>query len=82
MRARVSLLLRPTALPRALGLVVAVSVIVVESGLVYLFKQAAPGSAFGVVFLLGVLGVSIHWRTCSPASHSNGNSPRPAQALL
>ncbi|MDT5265286.1 MAG: hypothetical protein QOI90_1912 [Mycobacterium sp.] len=61
MRAVVSLLLRPTALPRALGLVVAVSVIVVESGLVYLFKQAAPGSAFGVVFLLGVLGVSIGW---------------------
>ena len=25
---------------------------------------------------------SNHWRTCSPASHSNRNSPRPAQALL
>jgi signal transduction histidine kinase len=61
MRAAVSLLLRPTAPPRALGLVVAVSVIVAESGLVYVFKQAAPGSAFGVVFLLGVLGVSIGW---------------------
>ncbi|MDT5106032.1 MAG: hypothetical protein QOI25_3545 [Mycobacterium sp.] len=58
----VSLLLSPTAPPpRALGLVVAVSLIVAESGLVYVLKQVAPGSAFGVVFLLGALGVSIGW---------------------
>jgi signal transduction histidine kinase len=61
MRDSLSLLLRPTVAPRALGLVVAVSVIVAESVLVYGLKQAAPGSAFGVVFLLGVLGVSIGW---------------------
>ncbi|MDT5326477.1 MAG: hypothetical protein QOF25_3629, partial [Mycobacterium sp.] len=48
----VSLLLSPTAPPpRALGLLVAVSLIVAESGLVYVLKQVAPGSAFGVVFL-------------------------------
>jgi signal transduction histidine kinase len=41
--------------------VVAVSLIVAESGLVYVLKQVAPGSAFGVVFLLGALGVSIGW---------------------
>jgi signal transduction histidine kinase len=61
MRDVASLLVRPTAPPRALGLVVAVSLIVAESGLVYVLKQVAPGSAFGVVFLLGVLGVSIGW---------------------
>jgi signal transduction histidine kinase len=60
-REMLSRLLRPTAPPRALGLVVAVSLIVAESVLVCVLKQAAPGSAFGVVFLLGVLGVSIGW---------------------
>jgi signal transduction histidine kinase len=62
MRARVlSLLLRPTAPPRALGLVVAASLIAAESLVVYLLKQVAPGNLFGVVFLLGVLVVSTVW---------------------
>jgi signal transduction histidine kinase len=62
MRARlVSLLLHPTAPPVALGFVVAASLIVAESVLVYLLKQVAPGSAFGVVYLLGVLVVSTVW---------------------
>jgi signal transduction histidine kinase len=62
MRARLlSLLLRPTAPPLALGLVVAASLIVAESLLVYLLKQVAPGNAFGVIYLLGVLLVSTAW---------------------
>jgi signal transduction histidine kinase len=62
MRARlVSLLLHPTAPPVALGFVVAASLIVAESVLVYLLKQVAPGNAFGVVYLLGVLVVSTVW---------------------
>jgi signal transduction histidine kinase len=62
MRARlVSLLLRPTAPSLALGLVVAVVLIVAESVLVYLLKQVAPANLFGVVYLLGVLVVSIGW---------------------
>jgi signal transduction histidine kinase len=62
MRARVlSLVLRPTAPPLAIGLVVAALLIAAESLLVYLLKQVAPGNLFGVVFLLGVLVVSIGW---------------------
>src|SRR5258708_39811857 len=59
MRIRVlSLLLRPTAPPLALGLVVAALLIAAESLVVYLLKQVAPGNLFGVVFLLGVVVVS------------------------
>jgi signal transduction histidine kinase len=61
MRNVMSLLLRPTAPPLPLGLVVAVSLIVAESVVVYLLKHVAPGNAFGVIFLLGVLGVSTGW---------------------
>jgi signal transduction histidine kinase len=57
----VSLLLRPTAPPLALGLVVAALLIAVESLVVYLLKQVAPGNLFGVVFLLGVVVVSTGW---------------------
>ena len=56
-----SLLLRPTAPPLALGLVVAALLIAAESLVVYLLKQVAPGNLFGVVFLLGVLVVSTGW---------------------
>ncbi|MGH3644207.1 MAG: GAF domain-containing protein [Mycobacterium sp.] len=61
-----SLLLRSTLLRSArppvwLGLVVAVAFIVVESVVVLLLKQVAPGSAFGVVYLVGVLVVSTVW---------------------
>jgi signal transduction histidine kinase len=57
----VSLLLRPTRPPVWLGLVVAASFITVESVLVLLLKQVAPGNVFGVVFLVGVLVVSAIW---------------------
>src|SRR5882757_6369328 len=57
MRARmVSLLLRPTTPPLWLGVVVAASFIVVETNVVIMCKDVAPMSAFGVVYLLGVLG--------------------------
>jgi K+-sensing histidine kinase KdpD len=44
-----------------LGLVVAASFIAMESVVVLLLKQIAPGNAFGVVFLVGVLVVSTVW---------------------
>jgi len=56
-----SLLLRPTAPPLALGLVVAALLIAAESLVVYLLEQVVPGNLFGVVFLLGVLVVSTGW---------------------
>jgi signal transduction histidine kinase len=62
MRARLlSVLLHPKSPPLALGLVVATSLIAAESLVVYLLKQVAPGNAFGVVYLLGVLLVSTVW---------------------
>jgi signal transduction histidine kinase len=62
MRARlVSLLLRPTTPPVWLGLLVTAAFIAVESVVVIALKHVAPGSAFGVVFLLGVLVVSTVW---------------------
>jgi len=61
-RARpVALLLRATRPPVWLGLVVAASLIAVESVVVLLLKQVAPGDAFGVVYLVGVLTVSTMW---------------------
>jgi signal transduction histidine kinase len=56
-----SLPLRPTAPPVALGLPVATLLILAESLLVYLLKEAAPGNVFGVVLVLGVLVVSSLW---------------------
>jgi signal transduction histidine kinase len=62
MRARlITLLLRPTTPPVWLGLVVAVSFIVAETGAVLLCMHVAPGDAFGTVYLLGVLVVSTVW---------------------
>jgi signal transduction histidine kinase len=55
------LLLRPARPPVWLGLVVAVWFIVVESVVVLVLKQVAPGNAFGVVYLVGVLVVSTVW---------------------
>jgi signal transduction histidine kinase len=61
-RARpVALLLRATRPPVWLGLVVAAAFIVAESVVVLLLKQVAPGDAFGVVYLVGVLVVSTAW---------------------
>jgi signal transduction histidine kinase len=62
MRARlVSLLVRQTAPPVWLGLVVGACFIAVESALVLILKQMAPSDAFGVLFLLGVLITSTMW---------------------
>jgi signal transduction histidine kinase len=56
-----ALLLRPTAGSLAVGIVVAVSLLGAETLLVYLLKQIAPRSPFGVIYLLGVLVVSTGW---------------------
>jgi signal transduction histidine kinase len=61
-RARLmSLLLRPTTPPLWLGIVIAASFIVIECVLLVTLKHMAAGNAFGVVFLVGVLVVSIVW---------------------
>jgi signal transduction histidine kinase len=61
-RARsLSLLLRSTRPPVWLGLVIAAAFIAMESVVVLLLKHVAPGNAFGVVFLVGVLVVSTVW---------------------
>jgi signal transduction histidine kinase len=56
-----SLLLRPTTGSLTVGIVVAASLVGAETLLVYLLKQIAPMSPFGVVYLLGVLVVSTGW---------------------
>ena len=56
-----SLLVRPTAPPRWLGLLVAVSFIVAETVLVRVLMAHAPGNTFGAMYLLGVLVVSAGW---------------------
>ena len=56
-----ALVLRPTALPLWLGVIVAVGFIAVEVVLVLQLKRVAPENAFGAVFLLGVLVVSAGW---------------------
>ena len=56
-----SLLVRPTAPPRWLGLLVAVSFIVAETVLVRVLMAHAPGNTFGAIYLLGVLVVSARW---------------------
>jgi signal transduction histidine kinase len=57
----VSWLLRPADPSVMVGLVVAASLILAETVLVYLLKRTAPEMAFGVVYLLGVLVVSAEW---------------------
>jgi signal transduction histidine kinase len=62
MRSRVvSLLLRPSALPLGLGVVVAASLVGAETFLGYLLRRVAPEDALGVVYLLGVLLIAIGW---------------------
>ena len=56
-----SRLLRPTARSLTVGIVVAATLIGAETLLVYLLEQIAPGMAFGVVYLLGVLVISTGW---------------------
>jgi hypothetical protein len=57
----ISLLTRPTVPPIAPDVVLAASLIVAQSLLVYLLKQVARGNAFGVGNLIGVLPVSTVW---------------------
>jgi signal transduction histidine kinase len=57
----VSRLLQPTARSLTLGLVVAATLIVAETLLMYVLKQVAPGMAFGVIYLMGVLVISAGW---------------------
>ncbi len=57
----VGLLVRPTAPPLAVGILVAAGFIAAETLLVYLLEKIFPGMPFGVVFLLGVLVVSAGW---------------------
>jgi signal transduction histidine kinase len=54
-------LLPPTARSLTVGIVVAAMLIGAETLLVYLLEQVAPGMAFGVVYLLGVLVISTGW---------------------
>src|ERR1700754_2570620 len=62
MRARLmSLLIRPTSPPLAVGIAVAATFIVAETVLAYVLERIFPGMPFGVVFLLGVLLVSASW---------------------
>ncbi|MDI9917424.1 PAS domain-containing protein [Rhodococcus sp. IEGM 1379] len=53
--------MRPTAPRLALGIAVATAFIVVESILAILLRRVAPDEAFGVVYLVGVLVISIGW---------------------
>ena len=56
-----SALLPPTARSLTVGIVVAATLIGAETLLVYLLEHVAPGMAFGVVYLLGVLVISTGW---------------------
>src|SRR5260370_22584302 len=62
LRARLlALVVRPTAPPLWLGIVVAVLFITGETLLVHRLQKIAPENAFGALFLLGVLVVSAGW---------------------
>jgi signal transduction histidine kinase len=52
---------RPTARPLGVGIVVAACFLVAEVGAVAALKQVAPENAFGALLLLGVLVVSAGW---------------------
>ncbi len=56
-----ALVVRPTAPPLWLGVLVAAGFIAAELVLVEQLKRVAPENAFGAVFLLGVLVVSAGW---------------------
>ncbi len=62
LRARLlALVVRPTAPPLWLGIVVAAVFVTGETLLVQRLQQIAPENAFGVLFLVGVLVVSAGW---------------------
>src|SRR5262245_65746136 len=56
-----ALVVRPTAPPLWLGIVVAAVFITAETLLVYRLREVGPENAFGALFLLGVLVVSAAW---------------------
>jgi two-component system sensor histidine kinase KdpD len=56
-----SVLLRPAPPPAALGVLTAVALIGLETGLVYPLGRVAPRISLSVVYLLGVLLVSTTW---------------------
>ena len=58
-----ALLVRPTAPPMWLGLLVAAAAISAETLLVSVLRSLAPMDTFGVVYLLGALVVAIGWGT-------------------
>ncbi|MBE1550584.1 signal transduction histidine kinase [Mycobacterium sp. OAS707] len=58
-----SLLVRPTAPPMWVGLLVAAAAISAETLLVVVLRTLAPMDTFGVVYLLGALVVAIGWGT-------------------
>jgi signal transduction histidine kinase len=57
----VSVLLRPTAPPLKWGLLVAMTLMVVETLVLYPLKRIAPENTLGVVYLIGVVAVAIAW---------------------
>jgi signal transduction histidine kinase len=58
-----ALLVRPTAPPMWVGLLVAAAAISAETLLVVVLRTLAPMDTFGVVYLLGALVVAIGWGT-------------------
>jgi signal transduction histidine kinase len=58
-----ALLVRPTASPMWLGLLVAAAAISAETLLMSVLRHLAPMDTFGVVYLLGALVVAIGWGT-------------------
>src|SRR5438445_13626436 len=56
-----ALVVRPTSPPVWLGILVAAAFIGAETLSVHLLQRIAPGNAFGVLFLIGVLVVSAGW---------------------
>jgi signal transduction histidine kinase len=56
-----ALVVRPTAPPLWLGIVVAAAFIIAETVLVYELQEVTSRNAFGALFLLGVLVISAGW---------------------
>jgi len=56
-----AVIVRPTAPPLALGVLVATAFIVAETVIIFVLREAVPGGSFGAVLLFGVLVVSAGW---------------------
>jgi signal transduction histidine kinase len=56
-----ALVVRPTAPPLPVGILVAAALITTETLLVHQLREVASGNAFGALFLLGILAVSAAW---------------------